>query len=144
MHHEIECEWKGGMQFDGNVLGHTVTLDDLHSDGSPTLGPSPKRLLLLATAGCTGMDVIPMLEKMRVVVTGLSIKAAADGVDTDPKVYTSMKITYLFRGPGLEAEREKVERAVRLSQEKYCGVSAMMRMAMPIDYEIKITNDPIA
>jgi putative redox protein len=137
MHHEITCEWKGGLEFNGLVQGHHLTLDSKHKDGTAPKGPTPKPLLLLAAAGCTGMDVIPMLEKMRVKVDGLSIDVVADGVDTDPKVYTSMKIIYTFRGKDIEVDRDKIERAVRLSEETYCGVSAMLRMAFPIATEIR-------
>ena len=140
MHHEITCEWKGKMEFEGDVLGHKITLDDKSYPGSKNKGPSPKRLLLLAAAGCTGMDVIPMLEKMRVAIDGLNIKVEAEGTDIDPKIYTSMKIVYEFKGNDLEVSRDKIERAVSLSQEKYCGVSAMLQKVMNVDWEVKLNQ----
>ncbi|HET9137039.1 MAG TPA: OsmC family protein [Candidatus Kapabacteria bacterium] len=138
MHNEITCEWKGEMQFEGHVHGHSIMLDDIHPDGTPSVGPTPKRLLLLSAAGCTGMDVIPMLKKMQVPIEGLTIKVEAEGTDTHPKIYTSMKIIYTFSGNDIESYRSKIEHAVTLSQEKYCGVSAMLRMVMPIEIIINL------
>lgn len=140
MQHEISCEWNGKMQFDGNVNGYHVSLDASHPDGTPPNGASPKRLLLLAAAGCTGMDVVPMLEKMQVKLEHLSLDVIADVEEGEPYAYTSMKITYTFKGKDLEASRDKIERAVSLSQEKYCGVAAMLRKAMPITTEIRINT----
>ena len=139
MHNEITCLWKGGMEFEGDLTGYKIILDSTHPDGTKPHGPTPKRLLLLSAAACTGMDVIPMLEKMQVPFKGLDIKVEADGTDTDPKVYTSMKIIYHFTGDNLESYRPQIERAVGLSQEKYCGVSAMLSKAMSIETEIRIT-----
>ena len=138
MHHEIECKWQGKMEFEGKLNGHTIILDTTPSGGGENHGTSPKILLLLSAAGCTGMDVIPMLKKMQVPITGLNIRAVADGTDVDPKVYTSMKITFEFIGDNLESHRDKLERAVSLSQEKYCGVSAMLSKAMEIMTEVVI------
>ncbi len=120
------------------IDGHSITIDATPAGGGENHGPSPKILLLLSAAGCTGMDVIPMLEKMRVPITGLNIRAVADGTDVDPKVYTMMKIIYEFSGNNLNEHREKLERAVSLSQEKHCGVSAMLSKAMEITTEIVI------
>ena len=140
MHHEITCTWKGKMEFEGDLMGHKIILDDKSFPGSEDKGPSPKRLLLLSAAACTGMDVIPMLEKMRIKIDGLNIKVEAEGTDSDPRVYTSMKVIYEFSGNALESSRDKIERAVTLSQEKYCGVSAMLQMAMKVEWEIKLSN----
>lgn len=140
MHHEISCDWKSGFEFDGNINGHHITLDGHHADGSPMKGPNPKPLLLLAAAGCTGMDVVLMLEKMQVKLGSFSIDVIADGTDEHPKVYTSMRIVYNFRGDGLDAVRDKLERAVALSEEKYCGVSAMLRKAITITTEIRVNS----
>lgn len=140
MHHEISCSWKGKMEFEGDLMGHKIMLDDKSYPGSEDKGPSPKRLLLLSAAACTGMDVVPMLEKMKVKIDGLNIKVEADGTDTDPRVYTSMKIIYEFSGDDLDTSRDKIERAVTLSQEKYCGVSAMLKKAIEVKWEIRFAN----
>jgi len=126
------------MQFEGLLRGNSIMLDDVHEDGTPSAVPTPKRLLLLSAAACTGMDVIPMLKKMRVPVEGLMITVKADGTDTHPKVYTDMHIIFEFKGHKLESYRTQIEHAVRLSQETYCGVSAMLRKAMTIEVAIKL------
>ena len=128
------------MQFEGLLRGHSIMLDDVHEDGTPSVGPSPKRLLLLSAAACTGMDVIPMLNKMKVPIEGLMITVKANGTDTHPKVYTDMRIIFEFKGKGLESFRTQIEHAVNLSQEKYCGVSAMLSKAMTIEIEIKLVS----
>ena len=126
------------MHFDGLVMDHVIPLDDIHADGSPSLGPSPKRLLLLSLAGCTGMDVVSMLAKMRVPVTAFRLKVIADGTETHPKVYTDVVIQYIFNGDNLDSHREQIQKAISLSQEKYCGVTAMLSTAMTIKTEIHI------
>lgn len=138
MQHEITCTWKGGFEFDGEINGHHITLDSKRADGTEPHGPTPKPLLLLAMAGCTGMDVVPMLEKMRVPLEGFSMHVTGDLSSEHPKVYTKTKLVYTFVGKGLEAEREKIEHAVELSETKYCGVSAMLRKAFEIELEIVI------
>ena len=140
MHHEITSIWKGGMQFDAEVLGYTISFDETHDDGTPMLGTSPKRTLLAAVGACTGIDVVSMLKKMRVPFDSLSISVGADAAEAHPKVYTQMKIIYHLRGAGLEEHREQIEHAVSLSQEKYCSVSAMLRKAMEVSAEILINQ----
>ncbi len=138
MHHEIECIWKEGMHFDGVVMDHIIPLDDIHPDGTPSAGPSPKRLLLLSLAGCTSMDVVSILHKMRVPLTGFRVKVIADGTETHPKVYTDVILQYIFRGDDLERYKDQLQKAISLSQEKYCGVTAMLSKAMTIKTEIHI------
>lgn len=144
MHHEISCEWKGDMMFETSVMGHTIMLDKDQGDGMPTMGPLPKPLILVAVAGCTGMDVVPMLKKMHVPVEGLAIKVVGDVAETHPKVYTQIKIVYEFSGDDLEAYRTQIERAVTLSQEKYCSVSAMLRPSVEITTQIRILSEELA
>ncbi|HYM20291.1 MAG TPA: OsmC family protein [Candidatus Kapabacteria bacterium] len=139
MQHTVTSEWKGGMQFDANVLGFTLSFDETHDDGTHMLGTSPKRTLLAAAGACTGIDVVSMLEKMRISFDNLSIAVEADVAENHPKVYTKMKITYRFIGKGLQEHRSQIEHAVSLSQEKYCSVSAMLRKAMEITTEIEIS-----
>ena len=98
------------------------------------LGPRPKALLLSGLIGCTGIDVMMILNKMRVRPDDVIISVEADQTDTEPKVYKTIHLIYTFKGKDLPVE--KLQRAVSLSQEKYCGVSAMREKAAPITYEI--------
>lgn len=126
--------WKGGMAFEISQDGHVFLLDSTSDMGGRDLGPRPKALLLSGLIGCTGMDVVSILDKMKVKGYGLEIRAEADLSDDHPVVFTRIRLTYVFNGADLPVER--IERAVRLSQEKYCGVSAMLRAAAPLEWEI--------
>jgi putative redox protein len=95
--------------------------------------------MLAAAAGCTGLDVIEMLRKMRVELTHFDIKIDAELTDEHPKKYEAMKLVYEFKGDDLN--EKKIERAVKLSFENYCGVLAMYKSCVPVSYEIKINED---
>lgn len=120
--------------FTGDVGGFHIPIGEKPADGSERKGMSPKMLSLTSLAGCTAIDVILMLRKMRIDPDHFSVDAEADVTDDHPKVFKKILVTYRVRGGGVT--REKVERAVALSQEKYCGVSAMLRKAAPIETRI--------
>jgi len=136
MKHKIESSWKGNMKFDALVSGHHVIMDALPEVGGENLGPRPKELMLASIAGCTGMDVISILKKMKVELESFDVEVEADLTEEHPKQYSKMHIVYIFKGDNLEMD--KLKKAVDLSQDKYCGVSAMYRKAMELTYEIKI------
>jgi putative redox protein len=92
--------------------------------------------MLAALAGCTGMDVVSILKKMRVPFMGLNIRVEADVTEEHPKHYEKMHIIYEFTGEGLQIEQLK--KAVELSQDRYCGVSFVYKKAMELTYEIQI------
>lgn len=96
----------------------------------------PKKLLLVAAAGCTGLDVIEIVRKMRLQITNFDIKIDAEMSDEDPKQYTSLKVIYEFEGENLPME--KLERACKISFDQYCGVLAMYKKAVPVTYEVRI------
>jgi putative redox protein len=101
-------------------------------------GFSPKALLLSGLAGCTGVDVVDVLEKMRVPFANLQIDAEAEQTDEHPRVFKFITLTYRIRTG--EENRDKVKKAIELSLEKYCGVAAMLRKNSRIDYEIVISE----
>ena len=136
MTHKVETSWKGNMRFDAIVSGHHVSMDALPDVGGENSGPRPKELMLASLAGCTGMDVVSILNKMRVDFESFDINVEADLTEEHPKHYTKMHIVYQFKGVNLD--RDKLKKAVELSQERYCGVSAVYRKAMHLTYEIKI------
>lgn len=138
MQHELFCKWNHDLVFEGHLQGKTVLIDGAGGEGDMVVGPSPKRLLLLSVAGCTAMDVISILNKARVKVDDFTVRVVADVGDEHPRVYTHIKIIYEFGGVNLETSREKIINAINLSQEKYCGVSAMLRKAAPIKWELKL------
>ncbi len=138
MTHKVETSWNGNMRFDAMVSGHKVSMDALPEVGGENSGPRPKELMLASLAGCTGMDVISILRKMKVEVESFNISVEADLTEEHPKHYSKMHVTYLFKGNNLDVE--KLKKAVDLSQDKYCGVSAAYRKAMQLSYEIKIVE----
>lgn len=132
--YSVKTEWKNKMTFDSQIDNHTLRLDTGGLIGDDT-GPSPKKILLSSLAGCTGMDVVALLKKMRVPIDGFEIDIEADLTSEHPIVFSEIRVSYRFFGTDLN--KEKVEKAVRLSQEKYCGVSAMLRKNSPINYSVE-------
>lgn len=124
------------MLFDANVSGHHVMMDAMPAVGGQDKGSRPKELMLAAAAGCTGMDVVSILKKMRVEFNDLNIIVEADVTEEHPKHYNRMHIIYEFTGDHLQ--EEPLRKAIELSQEKYCGVSYVYKKAMEITYEIRI------
>jgi putative redox protein len=102
------------------------------------VGFGPKALLLTGLAGCSGIDVVEILEKMRVPFASLEIDAEADQTEDHPKVFKTIHLTYKLKAE--ESDREKVKKAIDLSLEKYCGVAAMLKKNSGIQYEIIITE----
>lgn len=136
MKHTVDTAWQGNMKFDAVVSGHHVIMDALPVVGGNDEGARPKELMLASLAGCTGMDLVSILRKMRIEPTYFNIKVEAEMTEEHPKHYTAMHIIYEFKGEGLDVE--KIQKAVDLSQERYCGVSEVYRKAMKITYEIVI------
>ena len=136
MKHIVDTTWQGNMAFDANVSGHHVMMDALPVVGGEDKGSRPKELMLASLAGCTGMDVVSILKKMRVPFTALDIRVEADLTEEHPKHYAKMHIIYEFAGEGLDPLQLK--KAVDMSQERYCGVSFVYKKAMGVTYEIVI------
>ena len=135
MEHSILAQWNGGMSFKNDIDNHEIIVDATNEFGGQNLGPSPKKLLLAGLAGCTGMDVVSILNKMRQPLGFLSIKIEAKLTDEHPKTYSSINIIYRFKTAD-NLDKGKVEKAIKMSQETYCGVAAMLRKGSIIGYEI--------
>ncbi|MFZ4546439.1 MAG: OsmC family protein [Bacteroidales bacterium] len=136
MKHTVNTSWQGNMKFDAVVSGHHVIMDALPVVGGNDEGARPKELMLAALAGCTGMDVVSILKKMRVEPEFFNIRVEAEMTEEHPKHYTSMHIIYEFKGENLDME--KLQKAIKLSQDQYCGVSASYRKGMEITFEMVI------
>ncbi len=119
---EIITTHKGQFVFSADIAGHEVRMDTT-GEGTSNSGVSPKKLLLAGLAGCTGIDVVSILNKMRVSFSNLVITVEADQTTEDPRIYKDIKVTYQVSIA--VADRDKMEKVVKLSEEKYCGVSAM-------------------
>ncbi len=130
--------WQSDMAFEATVNGHQLIMDVDASGGGDDLGPRPKILLLAGLGGCTGMDVVSILAKMKVVPEKFWMEISAEMTDEHPKVYNQIKLVYYFKGDNLQMD--KLEKAVSLSKEKYCGVSAMLSKSAEMIIEIKIVD----
>ena len=131
----ISCSWRGDMSFSTVVNGHEIIIDADAEFGGKDSGPRPTPLILAALAGCSGMDVVSILKKMREPISWFNVRVEADQSDEQPKTYTSMRIIYEFKASdGLKDEN--VRKAVDLSLERYCGVAALLKKAVPLGSEI--------
>ena len=130
--------WQSNMAFEASVNGHQIMMDADSSVGGNDSGPRPKILLLAGLGGCTGMDVVSILEKMKVVPEKFWMEITAELADEHPKVYNQIKLVYNFKGKDLPMD--KLEKAVSLSKEKYCAVSAMLSKTAEMQVEIRIVN----
>jgi putative redox protein len=130
-------KWIDKLAFDAvSDNGHTVRMDTSEAGGSLDSGMSPKKMVLAALSVCSGMDVAGILKKMRVDFTKLEIDAEAEQTDTDPKVFKFIKMRY--RSDLAKENVGKFEKAIHLSHESYCGISAMLKKHCDISYEIEL------
>jgi putative redox protein len=125
--------WKQQFQFEGKGNGGIAVA----MDGDGKTGNSPTDLVLIALCGCTAYDVVSILQKKREPLTGLEVSAEAEKAPDAPRVYTSIKLLYRISG---KVARKAAEDAVRLSEEKYCSVSAMLSKTARITYEIQLDS----
>jgi len=134
MKQEIKTRWEGNMLFHAENPGGSLKIDADVASGGSGQGLRPKALMLTALAGCTGLDVTSLFKKMRIVVEGIEIDVQAELTEVQPTYYNKVKVIYKFYGK--DFEKEKIEKAVKLSQDKYCGVSEMFRKFSELSYEI--------
>ena len=137
MTHEASVRWAGRMTFIGKAgTNHLVPMDTAPEFDGDSSATKPLELLLIALGGCTGMDIVPLFRKMRQDVTAVELQISAERAEEHPRVYTKIDIEYVVSG--LNLDEEKVKRAVELSQEKYCSVSAMLKKSCPVNYTVRI------
>jgi len=136
MSHKIQTEWLGRMAFNSKVIGGEITLDAAIDVGGKDKGVRPKSLMLSALSGCTGMDVASLMKKMRTEesVSKFTIDVEGNLTEEHPKIYNKIHVIYTFEGK--EMDQAKLEKAVTLSVERYCGVFEMFRQFSAISHEI--------
>jgi putative redox protein len=131
---EARATWIEKQRFNSiSDSGHTIVVD-----GDKTAGNSPMELVLIGLCGCTGYDVVSILKKKREPFTSLEVRAEAERAAEPPSVYTKIKLIYRIGG---KVSRKAAEDAVRLSEEKYCSVSAMLNKTAKITTEIEYVNE---
>ena len=123
------------MHFNISQTGGEISIDADEAVGGQGLGVLPKPMMLSALAGCTSMDVISILKKMRAEVAGFEVHVTGELPDEHPKVYTKVLVEYLFYGT--DFQKDKIEKAVDLSATRYCGVMEMFRKFAEVSIEIK-------
>lgn len=132
----VSCKHLDKMAFEVEINGHKMIIDADEKVGGEDRGPRPKPLMQAALAGCTSMDVISILRKMKVELDDFKVSVGGNMTEEHPKHYDGMHVKYEFWGKDLEKNLGKIEKAVKLSEEKYCGVSYTYKKDMPITNEI--------
>lgn len=132
--HSVSTAFKKNMSFAAAINGHEVIMDTTADNGGDDSGPSPKKLMLASLAGCTGIDIVSILNKMKVAYSDFSIGVNAVLTNEHPKFYNYVKITYKIKLA--EEDKPKMIKAVNLSTETYCGVYAMFKTFAKMDTEI--------
>lgn len=135
------ANWLGEMAFDIELDSHHLIIDADLKVGGENKGPRPKGLLLSSLAGCTGMDVVSILKKMKVEDYELKLNVEGELTEEHPKIYHTINLNYIFTGKDLPIE--KLKRAVELSETRYCGVTEMLRKAATINTKIVVNGDEI-
>ena len=134
MQHEIETNWMGKMQFDALVNGHVYVMDAPSRVGGEDKGSIPKPFVLTALSGCTGMDVVKLLDKSGRKLKTFSLKVSGTISSQPPIEYTDIHVVYDMSGS--EDDLNPALGAVMLSQEKICGVSAMLKRIIPVTWQV--------
>lgn len=137
----VKTVWNEHMEFDSELNGHHMIIDANEEVGGHDKGPRPKGLLLTALTGCTGMDVVSILKKMKVQNYKFWMEADADQTKEHPKHYSKIYLNYFFEGQDLPLE--KIKKAVKLSEESYCGVSFMLKKAAEFETKIFINGEEV-
>ena len=139
---ETVVRWTGpsGMTFVAETgSGHAVVMDGAPEGGGRNLGPRPMEMVLLGTGGCTAYDVVLILRKSGQDVRGCEVQLKSERADTDPKVFTRIHFHFVVRGRSLKPNL--VERAIKLSKEKYCSASIMLGKTAEITHDWEIVED---
>jgi putative redox protein len=136
---EVKLSWLDSMAFEGEVNGHKIIIDADERVGGTDRGPRPKPFMLFSLAGCTAMDVVSILKKMRVELSNFDVKVSGELTEEHPKQFKSMHVTYEFWGKDLPMA--KLEKAISLSEDRYCGVSAVYKKVMSVTSEIVVHED---
>lgn len=136
MNRNYTTKWTSDMSFEIELDGHKVIMDADDKVGGGDNGPRPKALVIAALTGCSGMDVVSILNKMRVKFDNFEMKVETELSDEHPKTYTKIHVIYEFTGENLDMD--KLEKAAALSQDKYCGVAALLKQGAELTHEVRV------
>lgn len=139
MKDKVITHWKGNSQFESdNPSGKTLFMDTSEENGGHNSGLRPKAMMLSSLAGCSGLDVVSILDKMKVQISDFRIDTYGELTDEHPKTYHTVSVEYHFYGVNLD--EGKIKKAVDLSIEKYCGVMEMFRQFAKVNTSIHYHN----
>lgn len=133
--------WRDGMTFDAESDGFPLVLDASEKAGGRGLGTRPKPLLMTALAGCTAMDVAATMRKMRIEPARFAVAASGEIAPEHPRRFLNAHVTYTFEGDDLPLA--KLRRAITLSRDRYCAISATLRLAIPITEELLVNGESL-
>jgi putative redox protein len=137
---KVRAALETGMRFDVEAgSGHHVILDAAENNGGQNRGPSPMEMLLVALAGCAGMDIISILRKKRQEISAYELRVHGMRAEKHPKVFTEITVEHIFTGHNIKPEA--VERAIQLTEDRYCGASAMLEKTATIKNTFRIIEE---
>ncbi|HEX5337435.1 MAG TPA: OsmC family protein [Gallionella sp.] len=137
---KARIKWVEQVSFLGETeSGHAVLMDGAPAAGGRNLGPRPMEMLLLGAGGCTSFDVISILKKSRQAVSDCYVELDAERADTDPKVFTKIHMHFVVKGKDIKPEA--VEKAIKLSAEKYCSASIMLGATAAVTHDFEIVQE---
>lgn len=136
---KVDVRWTGKRGFLGiSGSGHAVVMDTSEANGGEGSAASPMEMVLMGLAGCSGIDVVSILEKKRVALEGLQVLINSERADEHPKVFTKVNLTFVFKGKDLN--HKALEDSVRLSIDRYCSVAGMVNKTAEINWEIVVED----
>ncbi|MFT5425315.1 MAG: putative redox protein [Gammaproteobacteria bacterium] len=136
---ETQLKWAGNAAFVGRASsGHTVIMDGPAEGGGRNLGPRPMEMLILGMGACSTYDVVSILQKSRQKITDCELKITSQRAESDPKVFTEIQMHFIVSGSDLK--EKQVERAIKLSAEKYCSASIMLGATANITHDFEIIS----
>lgn len=134
----VSTKWLDNMSFESEINGHKLILDAKAEFGGQDKGPRPKPLMLAALGGCTSMDVVSILKKMRVEFKSLNVIVEGELSEEHPRRFQKMHVIYEVEGENLPLD--KIQKAVSLSEDQYCGVNAVYKQVMELTSEIRLNS----
>jgi putative redox protein len=133
----IQTKYQGNLRFSSGDGDGAVTMDGSQEVGGLGIAPTPKSLLLYGLAGCTGLDIVTILQKKKVEYDSFEIDIKAEQTNTHPKTFKTIEIIFKFSGK--EEDRQTIEKAIKLSEKQFCGVTAMLSKSAEISWTLEIS-----
>ena len=136
---EVSVQWIDKFTFSASTgSGHQLTLDSKPAENEISAGPTPMEMLLVGLAGCTAIDIVNILQRQRQDLQGLKVLVKGLRAEVNPKVYTEITVEYVVKG---DVDEQKLQKAIALSEDKYCSASAMMNKVARIKHSYRIETD---